>query len=266
MSEDPYPFEADDDIEIRELDVESVDAIAEARITVSQLAHAAESWRYGHVIVDEAQDLTPMQWRMVMRRVRGQSLTIVGDLAQRSLGTAVSGTAAAGWEAILPPELSSMHRQDLTVNYRSPAEIHALAVAVLAEFAPSIAPSTALRTTGISPAFVPALGEVLTATSQAVADMLDAVGGQVAIIAEDVEGLAAQFDGVLDAVDGRLRLLTPNESKGLEFDGVVLVEPAAVWRNGVGAAELYIALTRATQQLTVVHQADLPVVLQPTNA
>ena len=67
MSEDPYPFESEDDIEIRELDIESVDAVAEARVTIGELAGQNESWRYGHVIVDEAQDLTPMQWRMIMR-------------------------------------------------------------------------------------------------------------------------------------------------------------------------------------------------------
>ncbi|MBT5753985.1 MAG: UvrD-helicase domain-containing protein, partial [Acidimicrobiaceae bacterium] len=113
---EPYPFESDDDIEIRELDLEDVDALGDKRITVSELAGENESWRYGHVIVDEAQDLTPMQWRMVMRRVRGRSLTIVGDLAQRS------ASAVDRWEDVLPPELADAHRQDLTVNYRSPSE------------------------------------------------------------------------------------------------------------------------------------------------
>lgn len=263
---EPYPFESDDDIEIRELDLESVDALGEARITVSELAGAAESWRYGHVIVDEAQDLSPMQWRMVMRRVRGQSLTIVGDLAQRSRGgNAAPGgpprdgaTTEDGWAALLPDELTSVRRQDLTVNYRSPAEIHELAVAVLAAFAPSIAPSQALRVSGWSPQFLP-VGAIASELTHAVAEMADTVGGQVAVIATDPGTVSPQ---VMFDEDDRVQVLSPNQSKGLEFDGVVLVEPASIWREGAGAAELYIALTRATQRLTIMHADPLPVVLQ----
>jgi len=260
MSEDPYPFESDDDIEIRELDLESVDAVAEARITVSELAHAAESWRYGHVIVDEAQDLTPMQWRMVMRRVRGQSLTVVGDLAQRSTSGPLANAEVGEWEHILPPELRETRRQDLTVNYRSPSEIHQLAVAVLAEFAPSIAPSSAIRTTGVSPRFV-STSDIGAEVPRVLADLLQQVGGQVAVIAQDAGDLALKV-GEAGLDSDRLRLVTPNESKGLEFDGVVLVEPASIWSDGAGAAQLYIALTRATQRLAIVHSGDLPAVLR----
>lgn len=248
MSEDPYPFESEDDIEIRELDIESVDAVAEARVTIGELAGQNESWRYGHVIVDEAQDLTPMQWRMIMRRVRGRSLTIVGDLAQRSAST------TASWNELLPDELSDAIRQDLTVNYRSPAEIHELAVAVLAEFAPSVAPSRSIRASGSMPQFsqVPS---VVDAVAAATDQSLGSVNGQVAVIALD----PANFS-VVDDPAGRLRVLTPRQSKGLEFDAVVLVEPAEILADA-GPASLYIALTRATQQLTILHQDPLPAVL-----
>ena len=250
MSEDPYPFESEDDIEIRELDLESVDAVAEARITVGELAGQNESWRYGHVIVDEAQDLTPMQWRMVMRRVRGRSLTIVGDLAQRSASTTQS------WSELLPAELSDAVRQDLTVNYRSPAEIHDLAVAVLAEFAPSVAPSRSIRASGSMPQFtqVRSVVDAVAGTAEA---FLTAVTGQVAVIAHDPGAF-----NLVDDPGGRLRVLTPRQSKGLEFDAVVLVEPSEIL-TAAGPSSLYIALTRATQQLTILHQEPLPAVLAP---
>ena len=118
MSEDPYPFESEDDIEIRELDLESVDAVAEERVTIGELAGENASWRYGHVIVDEAQDLTPMQWRMIARRARGHSMTIVGDVAQRTTGEAGS------WDELLPPEFGEVNRFDLSTNcllYTSPS-------------------------------------------------------------------------------------------------------------------------------------------------
>lgn len=251
MSDDePYPFESDDDIEIRELDLEDVDALRDERITVGELAGENESWRYGHVIVDEAQDLTPMQWRMVMRRVRGRSLTIVGDLAQRSASTALD------WRELLPAELADARRQDLTVNYRSPAEIHELAASVLAAFAPSVAPSAALRTSGFAPRFVE-VDAIGTALDDAIATALDDVGGLVAVLAADPQALVSTHRPG-DGATTRVQFLTPTEAKGLEFDAVVLVEPAQLWERPGGAAQLYIALTRATQRLTVVHTEPLP--------
>lgn len=251
---EPYPFESDDDIEIRELDLEDVDALGEKRITVSDLAGENESWRYGHVIVDEAQDLTPMQWRMVMRRVSGRSLTIVGDLAQRS------ASAVDRWDAVLPPELADAQRQDLTVNYRSPLEIHDLAVAVLADYAPSITPSIALRSSGFVPQFH-FVDSVRTALDPLIDDALSDVGGLVAVIATDLDAIDSAHYDPADA--GRVRFLTPDQAKGLEFDAVVLVEPSEIWAAVGGPARLYIALTRATQRLTVLHADALPLPLHP---
>lgn len=261
MSDEPYPFESDDEVEIRELDLESVDAFAEARITVGQLVGENASWRYGHVIVDEAQDLTPMQWRMIMRRVRGRSLTIVGDLAQRS------GRTALDWDELLPAELVDAQRQDLTVNYRSPIEVHELAIAVLKEFAPSVAPSRAIRAGGFAPEFRQ-VSSVADQIRSAADRACEQVGGQVAVISRDAAELEAAAvdagDAAIDRTDAnedRVRYLTPNEAKGLEFDAVVLVEPAHIWSSNGGPAQLYIALTRATQRLTVLHQEPLPPVL-----
>lgn len=251
MSEDPYPFESDDDIEIRELDLDDVDALDDERVTVGELAGEVESWRYGHVIVDEAQDLTPMQWRMVMRRVRGQSLTIVGDIAQRTAST------ASDWTELLPPELHEARRRDLTVNYRSPAEIHELAVAVLARFAPSVPASAALRTSGFEPRFLP-VSSVDDHLDAAVDEALDRVGGLVAVIAAEPDRLVSAHRPLDDGAGSRVQFLAPIEAKGLEFDAVVLVEPAELWAGRGGPAALYIALTRATQLLSVVHEQPLP--------
>ena len=247
---EPYPFESDDDIEIRELDIEDVDALGDKRITVSELAGENQSWRYGHVIVDEAQDLSPMQWRMVMRRVRGRSLTIVGDLAQRSAST------AERWEDILPKELAGAQRQDLTVNYRSPAEIHALAVTVLADYAPTIAPSVALRTSGFSPEFHQ-VDDISNVLDDLIGQALLSVGGLVAVLDVAADTRVSVHRRKDDDV-GRVRFLTPNQAKGLEFDVVVLVEPSHIWAADGGAAQLYIAPTRATQRLTIVHTEALP--------
>lgn len=252
--DEPYPFESDDDIEIRELDLDDLDALRSERITVGELAGENESWRYGHVIVDEAQDLTPMQWRMVMRRVRGRSLTIVGDLAQRAAST------AQDWQELLPPELANARRQDLTVNYRSPSEIHALAVAILADFAPLVTPSDALRSSGFEPTFLPVTSIAVT-LDDVISQALEDVGGFVAVIAND-PGLLDSRHRSDGGDESRVQFLSPIECKGLEFDAVVLVEPIEIWELRGGPAQLYIALTRATQRLTVLHARGLPAPLQ----
>ena len=96
-------------------------------VSLEERAAGERAWRFGHVIVDEAQDLTPMQWRMVTRRARGHSMTIVGDVAQRSTGDPGS------WSDLLPPELGDVPRFDLTTNYRSPEEVGRVAARVLAD-------------------------------------------------------------------------------------------------------------------------------------
>lgn len=243
---DPYPFEGEDGDEIAELNLEDLDRFGEERVTVGMLVGETESWRFGHVIVDEAQDLTPMQWRMIMRRVRGRSITIVGDLAQRSAG------APGSWPDHLPSELADVERLDLTINYRSPSEIHSLAVAVLADYAPGLAPSRSIRSSGFEPQFVSSDDRIATIASS-VHQLLGQVAGQIAVISIDETIELESHD--------RVQQLTPGQAKGLEFDAVVLDEPAAMLDVDGGPALLYIALTRATQRLIVVHQDPLPVIL-----
>lgn len=252
---DPHedPFEADDIDDIRELDLEDVDDFGSDydRVTVGELAGTAESWRFGHVIVDEAQDLTPMQWRMVMRRVRGRSMTVVGDLAQ-----ALDGHGR-GWTERLPATLSEIDRRDLTINYRSPVEIHELAERVVARFGMDVTESRAIRHAGHPPRFVSASDLALTLAHE-VASLAQVVSGQIAVIA--APDTAAEIQLGSELAD-RVAVLAPVQAKGLEFDGVVLVEPADILALSGGAALLYVALTRATQRLAIIHAKALPAVL-----
>jgi len=230
-----YPFESDDDLEITELDLESVDTFGDARITVGQLVSEHESWRFGHVIVDEAQDLTPMEWRMVMRRAKARSIT-------------------------LPAELAFITRQDLTINYRSPAEINEVASAVLASIAPDVTPSVALRTSG-EPVRRLEVADAEKALPGLVNELAAAHPGRIGVVVARPDRLE-RFELPHDEVV----VLSPANAKGLEFDTVVVVEPAAIVDLDRGDAHLYVALTRATRRLIVLHAQPLPAILAPALA
>ncbi len=250
---DGFAFESDGS-PIAELDVHAADAVADRLEGAAQQAIYERSWRFGHVIVDEAQDLTPMQWRMIARRSHGGAVTIVGDLAQRSIGS------PGEWADHLPPELQGFAHQELTINYRAPAEANELAAAVLAELAPGLTPARSIR----------AVGEAPTASSMAPLDerfgpwLADHRArhpdGRLAVIAERrvLERLraAGESGGSDDAT-----WLTPWQAKGLEFDVVVIVEPAAIVDEPGGLSLLYVAVTRTTRTLAVVHERPLPPVL-----
>jgi len=238
---------------VRELDVERPDEIAARSATVRQLAVDEQVWRFGHVIVDEAQDLTPMQWRMVVRRSRQGAVTVLGDLAQRSIGR--PGT----WDDHLPPELSLYEQQNLTTNYRSPAEINDLARSILEQLAPDLPPSRAVRRTGHPPQVirVDRLDDQLAAiVAEVGAAGCDRAGRVLppAVIGFELPDLESE-----DALGpGRCRPLSPRQVKGLEFDSVVVVEPARFLDEANGLSLLYVALTRSTDRLTIVHQRPLP--------
>lgn len=237
-----------DDEPIKELAIDDVDALDEESATVVELAAGQRSWRFGHVIVDEAQDLTPMQWRMVARRARGNSMTIVGDLAQRSVGTASS------WAELLPDDLAEqMSYRELTINYRSPTEVHDLTASVLAELAPGLSPGRPIRSVGHQPEFVEVTD--MTAELDAVVERSRAAAsdGRVAVIGHDLPELPER-PGV--------RLLSPHTAKGLEFDVVIVVEPARILDEVNGLGQLYVALTRTTDRLLIVHEQPRPAVLK----
>ncbi|MFE6868252.1 HelD family protein [Kitasatospora sp. NPDC057692] len=207
--------------------------------TTAERAADDRTWAYGHVVVDEAQELSAMAWRAVLRRVPTRSLTIVGDLAQ----TASPAGARSSWAEVLDRELQGRWREErLTVNYRTPAAIMAPAAAVLRAHAPGQEPPEAVRETPDRPHVLPVPDGDYAAALAA----LPAGPGTLGVIAPDADAAA-------------LGALTVRAAKGLEFDAVVLVDPAALLAQG--AADLYVALTRATRRLTLLHHTPLPPVL-----
>lgn len=226
---------------------------------------AQERTEYAHVIVDEAQDLTPMQWRMVGRRGRHATWTVVGDPAQSSWSD--PDEAAEAREEALGTRPRRRFR--LTVNYRNPAEIAEVASKVLALAMPGSTAPSAVRSTGVKPRFAVA-GDSLERTVRAEAErLLGQVDGTVGVIVamnrrEEARrwltglGTGNRPDGLPeDAPDerdqGRVVVLGSLEAKGLEYDATVVVSPAEIAdESPAGLRVLYVALTRATQRLTVV--------------
>ncbi|WP_433529362.1 HelD family protein [Micromonospora sp. CA-263727] len=205
---------------------------------------------YAHVVVDESQDVSPMQWRMIGRRGRLASWTVVGDPAQ----TAWTGD---------PQELSRArdqalgrrrrHRFTLTTNYRNSAEIFAVAAAEIRRAYPDLALPTAVRSTGVDPIelVVPA-AELETSVVTAASALIGEVEGTVGVITPvPRRGEVAAWLGGLG--EDRLQVVTSLEAKGMEYDGVVLVAPSEIRAEpGSGVRTLYVALSRATQRLTTI--------------
>ncbi len=208
---------------------------------------AQERVEYAHVIVDEAQDLTPMQWRMVGRRGRHATWTIVGDPAQSSWSDPDEAAQARDEALGTRPR----RRFELTVNYRNPAEIAELAAKVLALAMPGSESPRAVRSTGVEPRFAVAgrtLGDTVRAEA---ARLLERVGGTVGVVVAMRRREEARR--WLDGLGDRVVALGSLEAKGLEYDATVVVSPAEIAdESPAGLRVLYVALTRATQQLTVV--------------
>ncbi|QWF22004.1 AAA family ATPase [Nocardioides sp. LMS-CY] len=233
--------------------------------------HKIEDDPYAHVLVDEAQDLTPMQWRMVGRRGRTASWTIVGDPAQSSWP--VPAEAEAARAAAL--EGKERHEFHLSTNYRNSAEIYAHAAAYAERVGLDADLPTAVRSTGVEPEVrtgVPE-GDLEAAARAAVTDIAARVEGTVGIVvpvarrsevnawlaswpevAADASGARAAIDSaVTPSGDDRIVVLTGLDTKGLEFDGIVVVRPQEIEdESATGRATLYVVLTRATQLLTTL--------------
>ncbi|MET8491868.1 ATP-dependent DNA helicase [Streptomyces cellulosae] len=221
--------------------------------SAAERAAADRTWAFGHIIVDEAQELSPMAWRLLMRRSPTRSMTLVGDPAQTSEAGGVGS-----WEGILSPYVEDRwehHR--LGVNYRTPAEIMEVAAAVVRDAHPGFEPPSSVRATGVRP-WARAAADLPAATADAVKE-LTPQEGRLAVIAprELHRALAARLDGVTAGAEPDLThqvvLLDPRQAKGLEFDSVLVVEPGRY-----GTSDLYVALTRATQRLGVLHTEPLP--------
>jgi DNA helicase IV len=205
-------------------------------------AAADRDWTYRHVVVDEAQELSEMDWRVLMRRCPGRSFTVVGDLAQRR-----SVAGATSWDTMLEPYVPGRWvYRSLSVNYRTPAEIMTVAAALLAEFAPGVQPPESVRACGVQPWSRRVTEDKLPAAiEEFVRDEAGREGTSIVIGPPGVPGS-----------------VVASETKGLEFDAVLVVEPMRILADGPrGAAELYVALTRATQRLGVLHHGTLPLAL-----
>ncbi|OON72616.1 HelD family protein [Streptomyces tsukubensis] len=218
---------------------------------------AQERTEYAHVIVDEAQDLTPMQWRMIGRRGRHATWTIVGDPAQSSWPEQEEATAARDEALGGRPR----RRFTLTVNYRNPAEIAELAARVLALAMPGAQSPRAVRSTGVEPRFAVAGKDLVDTVREEARRLLDRVEGTVGVVvAMDRRDEAVRL---LKGLGERVAVLGSLEAKGLEYDATIVVSPAEIaggtsrgevigGESPAGLRVLYVALTRATQQLTVV--------------
>jgi DNA helicase IV len=216
---------------------------------------------YGHVIVDEAQDLSPMQWRMLGRRGQYASWTIVGDPAQTSWPTTDEADRAR--ESALG-RVKTRRRFQLSTNYRNSAEIFELAASVVRDVvAPAELPKP-VRSTGWAPSVLTVdAAKLPAACREAVDELLEAVEGTVGVITAmdrraEVSGwLAGRFGAGVDGAESRLRVAGSLEAKGLEYDAVVLVSPSElIAESSTGRRALYVALTRATQRLTVLSSDD----------
>jgi DNA helicase IV len=207
---------------------------------------------FGHVIVDEAQDLTPMQLRMVARRTRGGSVTILGDIAQ-----ATGPVVHDRWDAVLAHLGAGDGAEvaELRHAYRVPAEIMDVALPLLEVVAPGVEPPVAFRSGAAEPRFQQVAEDDLVTAALRAALALAAEEGLLAVILPDA--LVPELSGH-SAYDDGIPLLSPRRAKGLEFDHVVVVEPALIAEGETGLRELYVALTRPTTTLVVVHSRPLP--------
>ncbi|MGH9263540.1 MAG: HelD family protein [Acidimicrobiales bacterium] len=220
---------------------------------------------FGHILADEAQDLSPMQLRMLARRCPAGSMTLVGDLGQAS-----GPWAPVTWDEVLAhlPVRRPPTRAELSVNYRTPTEVMDLAARVLEAATPHLSPPASVRRAGIDPLVTAARHGALAGAVAAVASVEhQAVGdGKVAVISPRsmLDRLRRVLPGVPEGagvLDVPIALLAVDQAKGLEFDSVVLVEPSRIIAEGqsaTGRRALYVAMTRTTRRLHIVHADPLP--------
>ncbi|GAA4239904.1 AAA family ATPase [Actinomadura meridiana] len=235
--------------------------------TVAERAARDRTWVFGHVIVDEAQDVSPMAWRLLLRRCPSKNFTVVGDVAQ-------TGEAAGpgSWSAAMEPFFGDRwRRESLTINYRTPVEIMAASDRVIAEIDPEGEIARAVRTGGDHPRLYAVPRDALPGRlAELVKQEVDGAGdGRVGLIvpAADLDRLATAVQAEIPGLSwGRgvdlerpVVALSARQSKGLEFDSVVLADPGAmVDASPRGLNDLYVALTRASRRLVVVCPDRIP--------
>jgi DNA helicase IV len=242
--------------------------------TVAERAGSDRSWTFGHLVVDEAQEISPMMWRLLHRRCPSRSWTVVGDLAQRA-----SVAGAASWNEALDRVAPGRVRvRELTVSYRTPGRVMAVADGMAEANGLPVTPVVSVREGEHDPVRL-RRGErdvetVVATVKQLVEHRAGGTSsglpsGTVAVVAPAAEtapllealseALPGQVGDARRALDALVSVLAPEEAKGLEFDDVVVVEPAAiVAASRRGASDLYVALSRPTDRLVVVHHEALP--------
>ncbi|WP_375164442.1 HelD family protein [Arthrobacter sp.] len=239
--------------------------VAEARLTAAERASGDRTWAYGHVVVDEAQELSPMQWRLLMRKCPLKSFTIVGDIAQTS---SIAGSHS--WQQALEPFVGERWQlEELTVNYRTPAQIAEAAVRMANAAGLVVSAPKAVRDGRWDPV-IDRVTELEPALLSALPEELDAIaGGLLAVIAparivEQVRSAVTRIHGnrVGQGAGGLgqdIVVITPRDAKGLEFDGVIVLEPAEMLRQeAVRIGDLYVAMTRPTQRLRLISTGEIP--------
>ncbi len=239
----------------------------DVRQTAAERATSDRTWAFGHIVVDEAQELSPMQWRLLVRRCPLKSFTIVGDIAQTS-----SVAGANSWQGALAPMFGDRWQlEELTVNYRTPSQIAEAAVRMANAAGLVVSAPKAVREGRWEPIIDEVSpGAVVDRLVEVLPEELEALdGGLLAVIADG--DLLPQATSALRAVYGRrigsgagsyeqdIVVISPREAKGLEFDGVVVLEPSMMLNHEHGkVGDLYVAMTRATQRLRLIAAEPVP--------
>ncbi|GAB3558523.1 HelD family protein [Spelaeicoccus albus] len=240
--------------------------------TTAERAAADRTWAYGHVVVDEAQELSPMMWRTVLRRVPSKSMTLVGDIAQTS-----AAAGATSWHDALRPLLGDRWNvEELTINYRTPRQIMDAATAMIRSVRPDVSVPSSVREGRWPPIFTK-VGDPIAELPGLIDDELALLdGGRLAVI-----GPGGVIDAAADALtsagrtdigrgpaglDADVALLRADQAKGLEFDGVVVLEPGLIDKGVHGISDVYVAMTRPTRRLVIVYSEALPDALAQRNA
>lgn len=196
---------------------------------------------FAHIVVDEAQELTDAEWQMLLLRCPSKSFTIVGDRAQ-----ARSGFTESWSDRLARVGLDNVNLASLSINYRTPEEIMSVAEPVIRSVLPDANVPTSIRRTG-TPVDYGSVSDLETVVNRWLADHAD---GTACVIAAPENAWVHEWPGFQET--SRVRALTPSLAKGLEFDLVVLIEPAAFGSGVEGAVDRYVAMTRATQGLVIL--------------
>ena len=248
-------------------DLADHNAVGEQRLTAADRAAVDRTWAFGHIVVDEAQELSAMQWRLLMRRCPLKSFTVVGDIAQTS-----SAGGATSWQAALDPFVGERWTlEELTVNYRTPAQIAEAAVRMANAAGLVVSAPKAVREGRWAP-FIDEVpeGGLIPRLLQALPEDLEALeGGLLAVIAEDhllgdvrralTEVYGHRVGSGAGGLEQDIVVTSPREAKGLEFDGVVILEPSELLTAAAGkVGDLYVAMTRPTQRLRLIAAKGIP--------